>query len=244
MFKKTGLCFLIISCVFIALSGCGDSKDKDKELEAAIKANKELEAELLALARKAEEEGKAKSPAVSVCDRTTAIQEIILLKVKKTDCKTVTDKDLAAIKVVMGLEASLPALKAGDFSGLTSLGALLLGFDNSVNSLSEGLFSDLTSLGMLICYGDNISFLPPNLLSGLSSLEVVNLDFRKLNKLSVDFFSGLTNLQVIVLEDNIRNYPEGLFSNLPSLKGLEIGFLLSEEKQRIQAEVGSDVKIK
>ena len=246
MFKKISLCFLIVSFVFVALSGCGDSKDKNKALEAALEKNKELEAELLALAKKAEEEGKAKPPAVSVCDRTQVIQEMILSKVQKTDCKAVTDKDLAAIKTFgrYGKE-DFPVLKAGDFSGLTSLGILVIEFDILVNSMPADLFSGLASLEELYVDGTSIDFVPPNLLSGLSALEKIKLDFN-LTELPTNFFSGLTRLQEMVLYDPIESYPVGLFSNLPALKVLDINqsAIAFDEKRRIQAEVGPDVEIK
>ena len=236
---------MVVSCVFITLSGCGDSKDKDKELQAAIEKNKELEEKLLASAKKAEEEGTAKPPAVSVCDRTKKIQDIILVKVKKTDCKTVTDKDLAAIKTFIRYrEREYPVLKIGDFSGFTSLGVLVIEFDSSVNSMPADLFSGLTSLEELYLDGYGISSVLPTLLSGLSALERIELDF-KLTELPVGFFSGLTSLREIHLTDSIESYPEGLFSNLLALKVLNINLSAIDfgEKQRIQAEVGPGVTI-
>ena len=244
MLKKTSLYFLII-CSFVALCGCSDSKDKDKELEAAIEKNKELEEKLLASAKKAEEEGTAKPPAISVCDRTKEIQDIILVKVKKTDCKTVTDKDLAAIKTFVGYgKQDFPVLKTGDFSGLTFLGIIVIEFDNSVNSMPADLFSGLASLEELYVDGTSIDSVPPNLLSGLSALEKIELDFD-LTELPVGFFSGLVSLLEIHLNDPIESYPEGLFSNLPALKVLDINqsSMSFGEKQRIQNEVGPGVTI-
>ncbi len=292
MLKKTGLYFLVVSCAFITLSGCSGSKgngskdtDKNEELQAAIKKNKELEAQLLKAAQEAEKKGTAKPPVVSVCDREEGIQKIILFKVKKEDCNTVTDQDLLAIRTIKS-EEKLGFLRATDFSGLSSLVVLDIKLRLSVNNLPANLFSELTSLEMLFLYNFGTVNLPSGLLSGLSSLEVINFEFstediptdllsglvnlreltldfdmRKtlpsgllsgltslevcdldtyLDDISVDFLSGLVNLRELTLYS--KNYPVGLFSNLPVLKSLKIYYETSEEEtQRIQAEVGEAV---
>ena len=237
MLKKMSLYFLMMSCCFF--SGCGDGS-KDKKIE-------ELEAELLKLAQEAEAAGKAKPPAISVCDRTKEIQDLILLKVKKTDCKAVTDQELSSITTVV-LEEPV-TLKVNDFSGFTSLGILMvikLGtlddsgrLQNTV--LSADLLSDLTSLEMLFLAG-KVEALPSGLLSGLTSLERVSLDFY-LDDVPADLFSGLVNLREIELYS--KNYPEGLFSNLPALRELDIYFgnMPEAERERIQAEVGEGVRV-
>ena len=288
MFKKISLYFLILSCCFVTLQGCGDSKDD--ELQSALDKNKELEAELLKLAREAEQRGEAKPPAVSVCDRTKEVQELILLKVKKTDCKAITDRDLLAIKTIK-IEKWLSTLKATDFSGLNNLIVLDIRLSGEVISLPAGLFSSTPDLEILFLdsKGDSVNIpsgllsglssleiinfefsrntnipedflsglislkelnldlgtrqtLPSGLLSGLTSLEVCNLDWTWLDDISVDFFSGLVNLHKITLYS--KNYPPGLFSNLPALKNLDIFHETSEEEeQRIKAEVGEGVRV-
>ena len=292
MLKKTSSYIFIISCFFII--GCSGSKgnsskdtSENEELQAAIKKNEELEAERLQSAQEAEKAGTAKPPAVSVCDRTEEMQKIILFKVKKEDCNAVTDQDLLAIRTIKS-EEKLSSLKATDFSGLSSLVVLDIKVRSNVNNLSADLFSELTSLEILFLYSFGTVNLPSGLLSGLSSLEVINFEFSTkdipadlffgltflreltldlgiretlpsdllsglfslevcdldtyLDDISVDFLSGLVNLRDITLYS--KNYPEGLFSNLPALKSLDIYYETSkEEKQRIQAEVGEGVRL-
>ena len=293
MLKKTSSYIFIISCFFII--GCSGSKgnsskdtSENEELQAAIKKNEELEAQLLKLAQEAEKKGTAKPPAVSVCDRTEKIQEIILFKVKKTDCSAVTDQDLLAIRTIKS-EERLSSLVATDFSGLSSLVVLDIKVGFNASNLSADLFSEITSLEILFLYSASTVNLPSGLLSGLSSLEVINFNFST-RDIPVDLFSGLTVLKELTLDFGIRqtlpsgllsglsslevcdldtylddipadffsgdfnnlreitlrskNYPEGLFSNLPTLKSLDIYYETSkEEKQRIQAEVGEGVRV-
>ncbi|MDE0119372.1 MAG: hypothetical protein OXM55_05130 [Bdellovibrionales bacterium] len=245
MLKKIGLYFLM-SYSFFILSGCDDSKDK--ELKAALEKNKELEEELLALARTEEEEGKANPPAVSVCDRTKELQDIILFKVKKTDCKAVTDKDLAAIKTIMEYhyvnKRSLPILKKGDFSGFTSLVSLYIDFNPSVKTVSADFLqtSDLSSLKEIWLIG-GVNSVSPNLLSSLSSLESVQLDFYNVIRLPSGLLSGLTNLQSISIYYQ-KVFFKGFFSSLPALHTIYISKGVSDEtNKRIQEEVGPDVQI-
>ena len=231
------LYFLIMTCCFF--TGCGDGS-KDKRIE-------ELEAQLLKQAQEAEAAGKAKPPAVSVCDRTKEVQDLILLKVKKTDCKAVTDQELSSITTIV-LEEPV-TLKVNDFSGFTSLGVIMVNLGELDDSdrvqntvLPADVFFGLTSLELLVLSGE-VEALPSGLLSGLTSLERVVLDFY-LDDVPADLFSGLTRLQRIVIKS--RNYPAGLFSNLPALKDIDIyyGAAFPEaEKQRIQAEVGEGVRI-
>ncbi len=248
MLKKMSLCFLMISCCFFI--GCDDGS-KDKKIE-------ELEAELLRLAQEAEKRGEAKPPAVSVCNRTKGMQAIILYKVKKTDCKAVTDQDLLSIKTIIrdyfevGGVADLssmkandfPGMQANDFSGLTLLSVLVLPVDTSVDSLPVGMLSGLASLEILVMHGSSsIKAVPPNLLSGSPSLEIVEFSSFLLDDVPVNLFSGLTKVRKIKIYS--QNYPKGLFSNLPSLEelDLELWNMSEEEKQRIQAEVGEGVRV-
>ena len=246
MFKKAILYFLIISCSFVTLYGCNDTEKGSKDtagsekLEAAIKKNKELEEKLLKLAQEAEKKGITKPPTVSVCDRTIEIQEIILLKVKKTDCKDVTDRDLSAIKTL--ILRDMPALEATDFSGFTGLVTLDLDFEYFVKSVPDDLLSHLVSLEVLTLSSYKFTLNP---LSELSSLEII-IFYRFPKDPPVDLFSDLTNLREISIHDLAsKTFPEGLFSNIPSLERVDLAILVSaEEKQRIQAEVGEGVEVK
>ena len=131
-------------------------------------------------------------------------------------------------------------LPSGLLSGLSSLEVIK--FDVSTRDIPADLFSGLASLRELTLDLGIRETLPSGLLSGLSSLEVCNID-TYLDDISVDFFSGdFNNLREITLLS--KNYPEGLFSNLPALKSLDIHYKTSkEEKQRIQAEAGEGVRL-
>ena len=220
MLKKTSLYFLIILFCFVNLYGCGGSKDD--ELQAALDKNKELEAQLLKKAQEAEATGKAKPPAVSVCNRTPEMQEIILFKVKKTDCKAVTDQDLLAIKTIKSGKR-LSALRAEDFSGLSSL--VVLDIDFTRLNLSAGLFSHLISLEILILDGFS-AVLTSGLLSGLSSLEIIDFDFDTAD-IPEDLFSGFISLRRLTLDfGNRPTVPGRLLSGLSSLEVFDFSWTI------------------
>ena len=195
-----------------------------------------------------------------VCDRTPRVRdEIVTLIPDVSNCADVTAAHLAGIEEILNLRGpqdilSVPIneretrpdiiseLKAGDFSGLTSLREIDLARNNltglpegifsglnalqqlllqynPLTSLPEGLFSGLSSLRRLFLHSNSITDLPEGIFSGLSSLEVIHLAWNNLSALPAGTFSGLTSLQVLSLAINqFTSLPEGLFSGLDSLQ--------------------------
>ena len=195
-----------------------------------------------------------------VCERTPRVRdEIVTLIAGVSDCADVTEAHLAGIEEILNLRGpqdilSVPIneretrpdiiseLKAGDFSGLTSLREIDLAQNNlaslpegifpglsalqqillqynRLTTLPESVFSGLSSLRILFLHSNSITDLPEGVFSGLSSLEGIHLAWNNLSVLPAGAFSGLTSLQALSLAINqFTSLPEGLFSGLDSLQ--------------------------
>ena len=212
------------------------------------------------------EQAKAQTaPVTPVCDRTPEVRDAIVEKVPDVDdCGDVTEAHLAEIDgfldlggpqetwgVSYGLPNPIPELKAGDFSGLSSLEGLWLQANN-LTTLPPSLFHGLSSLKTLALNGNPLTALPFGIFSGLTALEKLRLSlhYNELTPppgdlfsglavlttlrltlvgyddpiaLSGDLFSGLTALESLALYIlNRSTPPEDLFSELPTLKSLSM----------------------
>ena len=175
-----------------------------------------------------------------VCDRTPRVRdEIVTLIPEVSDCADVTAAHLAGIEEILNLRGpqdilSVPIneretrpdiiseLKAGDFSGLTSLREIDLA-QNNLTSLPEGIFSGLTSLQQLLLQYNGLTTLPESVFSGLSSLQLLILHSNAIIDLPEGIFAGLSSLEVIHLAwNNLSALPAGTFSGLTSLQALSL----------------------
>lgn len=129
------------------------------------------------------------SQPVSVCDRTGAVRDSIVVLVPVSTCGDVTAAHLAAIDSLNLDGAGLTELKAGDFSGLTGLTKLNL-FNNSLSSLPDGLFCDLTTLTWLLLARNQFTAIP----SELGNLTNLTELWLSENKLSGEIPTELDNL--------------------------------------------------
>ena len=159
----------------------------------------------------------------SVCDRTAAVRDAIVLAAKRSDCSAVTELDLLNISHLDLLGKDITALKAGDFDGLVNLVVLHLTSNpsNRITSLSASVFQDLINLEVLNLSGMNAPHLPTGIFANLSNLKKLNLSGSNLTELSDSVFSGLTKLEWLWLNRNeLRSLPDGVFSGLESLRYL------------------------
>ena len=165
---------------------------------------------------------------LSVCDRTPQVRDAIMKKTAQIDPSIeCSDDDLMVLVVsefeLLNLEEEdITSLKAGDFSGLSSLRGLYLE-DNEITTLPRGVFSGLSSLEDIYLSKTKLITLPEGIFSGLSSLKHLKLSENKLTTLPQDIFSGLSSLAVLYLSRNqLKTLPEGIFSGTPSLRYLSL----------------------
>ena len=133
-----------------------------------------------------------------------------------------TEAHLAAIYSLNLNNKNITALKEGDFDGLTSLIRLSIG-SNPFSSLPEGIFSgsDFTHY-VGPGWGGQISSLPADVFSGLTSLTTLILPANKLSSLPAGLFTGLSSLEHISLWQNqLSSLPAGIFTSLTSLTAID-----------------------
>ena len=178
---------------------------------------------------------------VPVCDRTPEVRdEIVKLVPEVDDCGAVTAVHLAAIRGAFfhsGYDSmsdgsppnrsrrpppAVKALRAGDFSGLSSVTTLYLD-RTPLTTLPAGVFAGLTSLGFLDVTESKLASLPAGVFSGLTSLEFLLLADNRMTSLPAGTFSDLPSLTSLNLTENkLASLPVGVFSNLPSLQILDL----------------------
>ena len=158
-----------------------------------------------------------------VSQRTPQVRDAIVAAVPGVNSAAdVTEAHLAAITHLDIRKKNISALKAGDFSGLSSLGSLILG-GNQLHSLPEGVFSGLTALWELHLYENQLTDLPVGVFSGLTTLRTINMGGNNLTSLREDVFAGLSSLTKLWIDVNkLSSLPENVFSGLSSLSNLSL----------------------
>ncbi|WP_419948237.1 hypothetical protein [Candidatus Palauibacter sp.] len=144
-----------------------------------------------------------------VCDRTPAVRDEIVERLRANACSDPDVADLAGLKS-LGLERA-----EGD--PVSDPRDLLTG-------LREDDLRDLTGLEWLSLTGQRLTRLPPAVFSHLSSLETLNLAGNDLTELPADAFAGLRRLEWLSLFDNrLDELPPGVFAGLAALRELYLG---------------------
>ena len=178
-----------------------------------------------------------------VCGRTKPIADAIVAASPASECGDVTTAHLAGITELVKTEGDIPALKSGDFAGLTAMTKLDLN-DNAMRTLPvdifmglsqlevlildesefaggtlpEGVFAGLSGLRELHLYDCGLQTLPRNIFSGLSSLEVLFLSANNFQAISGGLFTDLSTLNRLVISANeLRELPEGFLTGLTNI---------------------------
>ena len=195
------------------------------------------------------EEAQVATTPGEVCGRTKEIADAIVAAAAQSGCGDVTTTHLAAITELVTTGGNIPALKSGDFAGLSALteldlndnylGAIPVGTFAGLTALEElnlyanfftsrtlpgGVFSDLTALKRLYLGNSNLSNPPAGLFSGLTALEDLRLSGNQMSTLPSGLFAGLTNLKVLHINSNsLSSLPAGTFNGLTALVAVWAG---------------------
>ncbi len=133
------------------------------------------------------------TPAIS--DRTPQVRDAIVAAAGVSSVADVTTAHLAEIKNLNIGSKSISSLKAGDFSGLTSLTFLYLS-SNSISDISA--LADLTALEYLYLSYNSISDI--SALADLTALTYLDLGDNSISDISA--LAGLTSLTSLFLSSN------------------------------------------
>ena len=155
-----------------------------------------------------------------VCGRTRAIANAIVSAASVSACGDVTATDLAGITELVKTGGEIPALKSGDFAGLSAMRKLNLS-DNLIQTLPTDVFADVSQLEELNLNQNSFTggTLPQGVFSGLSALRELKLGVCELRTLPGNLFSGLSALEYLSLFDNyLSELPPGLFGGLSALE--------------------------
>ena len=163
------------------------------------------------------------SDVVSVCDRTPQVRDAIVDEISGVSaCGDVTADHLAAITRLGVVSRGLSALKASDFSGLSSLEGLYLN-GNELTTVDASVFSGLPALETLLLWGNQFSELEVGVFSNLSALKTLSLSRNQFSTLKAGIFSGLTTLQSVDLANNqLTTLETDVFSDLTALRKLDL----------------------
>ena len=136
---------------------------------------------------------------VPVSQRTQQVKDAIVAAVPGVnDANDVTATHVAAISTLDLTNKGITQVKAGDFSGFTSLTSLILG-DNSINDISPlAPLANFNTLWFLSLNGNSISDISP--LANFTSLSVLSLNNNWIYDFSV--VDNLTSLSVYFVAGN------------------------------------------
>lgn len=116
---------------------------------------------------------------------------------------------------------NLSVLASNDFLSFTNLHRLYMS-DNKISKISPGTFSVLEELHTLDLSNNRMEYLPQERLQGLLRLRLLNLSRNSLKEIE-DLSSDLISLQVLDISYNqLEKISKGLFRNLESLAELHL----------------------
>ena len=154
----------------------------------------------------------------SVCSRTPQVRDAIASAVG-SDCAGVSEFDMLEVSRLDLSYQRIDALDDGDFTGLVKLNKLSLR-SNPIGSVPAGTFRDLLTLRELDLYNTGLTTVPDGI-TGLSSLELLDLGYNEIERIHRDSFSGLSQLDSLRLYGNrIAALPDGFLADLAQLDSL------------------------
>ncbi len=158
----------------------------------------------------------------SVCDRTPEVREAIVSATGLT-CGSISEFDLINVSALDLSRKEIPALDAGDFTGLGHLAELDLS-SNQLGAIPEHAFNDLVNLRELDLSNTGLTDVPVAI-RGMHSLQEMSLRGNAIQTIHKDSFKGLAGLRDLDLVGNqITGLANGFLLDLKSLEYLHLGF--------------------
>ena len=166
-----------------------------EQVDALAASNQTLARQLSATSTPPPSNASATPPSSNgICSRTPEVQEAILVTLRLSSCRFVTDDELYRIREWRSLSGSsrndidwITPPQPGDFSGLVNL-QFLTGVDGDF-TLLEGTFQGLSGLKHL---NVNVSAMDQGAFQGLSGLKYLNV---KVSTVAPGAFQGLPALE-------------------------------------------------
>ena len=160
------------------------------------------------------------STGVNVCDRTPQVRSTLVNTSSATECTSITD--LATITQLVLNGQGIPALRSGDFAGMSGLTNLQMN-NNRFTTLPADIFSGLTALDRLTMRTGQLTTLPPGIFAGLTALDRLEMNGNRLETLPVGIFSDLSALDRLFLQANrFASLDTGVFDGLNMITDLSL----------------------
>ena len=160
------------------------------------------------------------SNGVNVCDRTPQVRSTLVNTSSATECTSITD--LATITQLVLNGQGIPALRSGDFAGMSGLTNLQMN-NNRFTTLPADIFSGLTALDRLTMRTGQLTTLPPGIFAGLTALDRLEMNGNRLETLPVGIFSDLSALDRLFLQANrFASLDTGVFDGLNMITDLSL----------------------
>ena len=176
---------------------------------------------VIALASTAVWQSTAQAQSTSgICGRTAQVQEVILHETGVSNCANVTAEHLSGITGLLNLStADMPdllaiittpitSLKAGDFAGLSGVTELRL-MENNITRIDRNMLTGLTSLERLDLTDNPYTSpgrrltLASDAFADVTGLKELKLRFNQMTSMSSQTFSDLTSLEELDLSRNL-----------------------------------------
>ena len=157
-----------------------------------------------------------------ICERTPQVRDKLLEATGVSACGQFTPEQLTLVTRLDLRKTGIHALRARDFSGLSSLQRLSLG-ENRMTTLPEDVFRGLSGLTWLDLDHNALAALPQTIFRGLGSLETLWLNGNSLTEVPEALFQDLSRLTDLNLGSNsLNSLPQGLFDGLSALQALKL----------------------
>ncbi|XP_044730694.1 protein toll-like [Chrysoperla carnea] len=165
------------------------------------------------------------------------LEKLVMLTVRKGHIKFTPNffETTSQIQWIEFSESNGQDLPGNIFQNLYNLKKIGL-WNMNISTLNESIFHSLENLNILDLTSNKLETLPETIFQRLQNLEIINLNFNRFVSLPSQIFQNNKNLTEIKLSNNANSLTlsNGLFSNLPNLKGI---FLKQSKIENVSEDI-------